>query len=424
MEEYFVMRLDMSEKELDRVTVLSQLNTKLITHKKASELLKLSVRQTQRLSNKLKSEGPHALISSKRGVPSNRCISSDIRTEAFRLIDLHYYDYGPTLISEKLSERHNINVSKETIRQWLISSGRRKSKEVKKKVVRQLRARRPCFGELIQIDGSIHDWFEGRGETCTLLVFIDDSTSRVVNLLMVPSETTLGYFAAIKEYLLSYGKPRAIYTDKHVVFKVNTPGGKQTNGLTQFGRALKELDIEAIFAHSPEAKGRVERANNTLQDRLVKDFRFYNISNITDANRYLKDYMKFYNDKFSVEPMSNIDLHRPLTKRETLLINKTLSITKTRRVTRHLIIKHNNVSLQLTNVGKGHKYKGKKVTIHENFDGTMSIYYQNKQLEFSIYGQAAYKPRFANRKDIDKELQMKQNIFLMHKKINDRGENV
>lgn len=417
------MVLDMSEKELDRLTVLRHVQSGAFTKTRASELLKITTRHIDRLLNKLEMYGPSGLISNKRGITSNRAKNSLTRELIFNLIDTHYYDYGPTLIAEKLIERHGIKIGKETIRQWLIKTGRRKAKATKRKVIHQLRARRPSFGELIQLDGSVHNWFEERGEKYTLLVAIDDATSRLVNLTMVPAETTLGYFAAMHEYLLEYGKPRAIYTDKHVVFKVNVPGGQATNGLTQFGRALKDLGIEAIFAHSPEAKGRVERANNTLQDRLIKDFRYYNISTIDEANAFMKHYIKCHNEKFSVEPQSSIDLHVPLSDREKAMLVRTLSCQKERRINRNLIVKHNNVSYQLTNIGKGHRYKGKKVTIHEKIDGSVELFCDGCHLDYTIYGQAQYKPKFASRKDVDLAMDKIRNNFLMHQRINERGAN-
>lgn len=184
--------------------------------------------------------------------------------------------------------------------------------------------------------------------------------------MFVPEETTLGYFAALNDYIIGYGKPRAFYTDKHAVFKVNTPGGSETNGLTQFGRALKQLNIEAIFAHSPEAKGRVERANNTLQDRLVKELRYFDISTIAEANKFLKQYIEKYNSKFAIEPKNPVDLHQPLTSRERYMLDKTLSIQTNRKTNRNLIIKHHNVSYQITNVGKGHRYKTRGLLYAKN----------------------------------------------------------
>jgi transposase len=414
------MELTMSEKELDRAIVLRSVLDRRLSKAKAAATLNLSERQVYRLLTKLQSQGAGGLISIKRNKRSNRAISDSIRAKALELVDTHYQDYGATLITEKLYERHKIKIGKETMRQWLIQTGRRGAKLIKPVKIRQLRARRDCFGELIQIDGSIHDWFEGRGEICTLLVFIDDATSRLVNLMFVPAETTLSYFAALNEYISEYGKPRAIYTDKHAVFKVNTPGGWNTNGLTQFGRAIKQLNIEAIFAHSPEAKGRVERANNTLQDRLVKELRFFGISTIAEANKFLKQYINEYNRKFAVEPKNQVDLHQTLTHRERFMLDRILSIQTKRRTNKNLIIKHHNVSYQLTNVGKGHRYINQNVVVCEKPDGDVAITWRGKSLSYSIYGEALYKPRFANRRDVDNAVNKFH--FLMHNNIsNNQG---
>lgn len=413
------MELIMSEKELDRALVVKNVQEGLISQVKAALILSLSERQVRRLLSKLQDDGPGGLISKKRGKRSNRAISERLKAKALELVDNNYHDYGATLITEKLYERHKIKIGKETMRQWLIRTGRRQAKQMKPVKIRQLRARRDCFGELIQIDGSIHDWFEGRGEVCTLLVFIDDATSKLVNLRFVPAETTLGYFAALNDYIGQYGKPRAVYTDKHAVFTVNTPGGCDTNGLTQFGRALKQLNIEAIFAHSPEAKGRVERANNTLQDRLVKELRYFEISTIAEANKFLKRYIEEYNRKFAVEPKNPVDLHLPLTHRERFMLDKTLSIQTHRKANKNLIVKHHNVTYQLSNVGKGHRYINQKITVCEKPDGETLLIYRGKNLNYSIYGEAMYKPKFANRKDIDKVINNFH--FLLHNNISNKG---
>lgn len=243
----------------------------------------------------------------------------------------------------------------------------------------------------------------------------------LVNLLFVPEESTHGYFTALKQYIRKYGKPRAIYTDKHAVFKVNTPGAVTSSGLTQFGRALKQLNIQAIFAHSPEAKGRVERANNTLQDRLVKELRFFNISTIPNANKFLKQYINEYNKKFSIQPKNNTDLHQNLTNREQVMLNNILSIQTTRKVNKNLIVKHNQVSYQLINVGKGHRYINQKVTICENDDTTIDILFRGKKIQHKIFAKATYKPKFAYRRDIDKLIN--QMHVLMHNNIN-KGNNI
>jgi hypothetical protein len=416
----FVMGLNMSEKELDRAIVLRNVLDGLLTKSKAAAILSLSERQVGRLLQNLKALGPGGLISKKRGYRSNRATSEYKKAKALELVDTNYHDYGATLITEKLFERHNIKIGKETMRQWLIQTGRRTPKRIKPIKIRQLRARRDCFGELIQIDGSIHDWFEGRGERCTLLVFIDDATSRLVNLMFVPEESTLGYFAALNDYIAEYGKPRAIYTDKHAVFKVNTPGGWNTTGLTQFGRAIKQLNIEAIFAHSPESKGRVERANNTLQDRLVKELRYFKISTITEGNKFLKQYINEYNRKFAVEPKDPVDLHQPLTQRERFMLDKILSIQTKRRANKNLIIKHHNVSYQLTNVGKGHRYINENVIVCEQPDGHVLLTWRGKNLNYNIYGEATYKPKFANRRDIDKAISNFH--FRLHNNISTKGD--
>lgn len=267
----------------------------------------------------------------------------------------------------------------------------------------------------------MHDWFEGRRAKCTLLVFIDDATSKIVQLKFVEAETTQAYFGAMKEYLAKYGKPRAIYTDKHVVFKVNTPGGKKTNGLTSFGYALKRLHIESIFAHSPQAKGRVERANSTLQDRLVKDLRFYNIKTIEEANIYLEKYIDCFNNKFSVKPESPKDLHQPLTKREEKTLDVIFSVTAVRRASKDLLVKHLGITYKITNVGKGHRIKGQKVKIHSLSDGSIEIFYKNKKLQYEIAGEAQYKQEFADRKTVDLKTDSIMKTFILHQKINNKA---
>ena len=193
-----------------------------------------------------------------------------------------YPDFGPTLATEKLAIE-GVSLSVETVRQLLIGEGLWKAKSVRRPVIHQLRERRARLGELVQIDGSPHDWFEGRAPKCTLLVFVDDATSRLMYLQFVAAETTFNYFAGVRSYLTEFGKPLAFYSDKFGVFRVNIPNALSGTGLTQFGRALKELDIELICAHSPQAKGRVERANQTLQDRLTKELRLRDLSSLADS---------------------------------------------------------------------------------------------------------------------------------------------
>ena len=230
------------------------------------------------------------------------------------MISAHYADFGPTLASEKLLERHGIHVSKETVRKLMIEAGIWRTRAQRKPKIHQPRLRRPCFGELIQIDGSEHRWFEGRAPSCTLLVFIDDATGQLVGMHFCHAESTFEYMNVTKRYLLEYGKPVAFYSDKHTVFRVNKAGATHDEGITQFGQALHDLNIESICANSPAAKGRVERANGTLQDRLVKEMRLARISSIADGNAFLQEFRLDYNVRFGRAPASDHDAHRKLIK--------------------------------------------------------------------------------------------------------------
>ena len=227
------------------------------------------------------------------------------------LVRENYIDFGPTFASEKLAEDHGLKVSRETLRKWMQDAGMWLSRK-QRRTFHQPRLRRECFGELIQIDGSDHHWFEDRGPACTLLVFIDDATSTLMHLQFVKSESTFSYFGALERYLEAHGRPVAFYSDKHTVFRVAQQGAQSGHGMTQFGRALNELSIEILCANSSQAKGRVERANRTLQDRLVKELRLAGISDMEDANAFLPDFMERYNARFAKAPRRPDDLHRAL----------------------------------------------------------------------------------------------------------------
>ncbi len=258
----------MSDKELARFEVLRDLDHERLTAQAAADILGLSRRQALRLFKAYRTCGVDGLISKQRGRPSNRRKPDDVRVEALAIIRERYADFGPTLAAEKLRELHDICLGRETVRLWMAEAGIWATRKKRRSKVYQPRYRRDCVGELIQIDGSEHRWFEDRGPMCTLLVFIDDATSRLMHLQFVETESTFSYFAATKAYLEAHGKPVAFYSDKHSVFRVAKPG-VTGDGMTQFGRALNRLKIE-ICANSSQAKGRVERANKTLQDRLVE----------------------------------------------------------------------------------------------------------------------------------------------------------
>jgi winged helix-turn helix protein len=259
--------ITMSRTEIDRMSVLRDLAANRIKVAEAAMLMGLGRRQVFRLAKAYGLHGPAALVSRRRGRPSNRCYPSDLRTAVIGLIQERYLDIGPTLAAEKLAELHDIHLARETVRQWMIAAGLWKDRRARLKPVHQPRYRRECLGKLIQIDGSEHWWFEGRGPQCTLLVYVDDATSRLMHLQFVESESTFDYFAATRAYLERHGKPVAFYSDKHGVFRVNKKDAVGGDGMTQFGRALHALNIDIICANSSQAKGRVERANGTLQDR-------------------------------------------------------------------------------------------------------------------------------------------------------------
>ena len=269
--------LSMSRAEIDRLHVLCDVIGERISAREAAQLMRVTPRQVFRLLKVYRADGPSALLSKRRGKPSNRSYPSIVRTEALALIQANYADFGPTLAAEKLAERHGPRLGVETVRRWMLAEGFWKDRRQRLKPVHQPRHRRDCVGELIQIDGSEHWWFEDRGPQCTLLVFIDDATSRLMHLRFVELELTFDYFLAARTYLQRYGKPVAFYSDKHATFRVNKTGAVGGDGMTQFGRALHELNIDIICANSSQAKGRVERANLTLQDRLVKELRLAGI---------------------------------------------------------------------------------------------------------------------------------------------------
>jgi transposase len=266
----------MSECDLQRIEVLTDVLAGRRAVAAAATVLAISERQMYRLLAKYEDGGGSALIHKSRGRTSNRSLNAGIRRYAVELVRTRYADFGPTLATEVLLEKHSLRVGRETLRRWMVAEGLWLSRK-QRRTFHQPRLRREHYGELVQIDGSEHRWFEERGEPCTLLVFIDDATSRLMRLRFVPSGSTDSYFEALRGYLDAHGCPVAFYSDKHSVFRINKPEAKGGQGMTQFGRALAELNIEILCANSSQAKGRVERANRTLQDRLVKELRLADI---------------------------------------------------------------------------------------------------------------------------------------------------
>src|SRR6195256_1907631 len=330
----------MSRSEIDRMNVLRDLAEERIRVSEAATLIGLGRRQVLRLAKAFRQRGPAALASHRRGKPSNRSYPGVLRTEVTGIIRERYADFGPALAGEKLAELHGIRLARETIRQWMMVAGLWKDRRQRMRPVHQPRHRRDCIGELIQIDGSQHWWFEGRGPQCTLLVYIDDATSRLMHLQFVETESTFDYFEATRAYLDRYGKPIAFYSDKHAVFRVNKKDAAGGDGMTQFGRALHALNIDIICANSSQAKGRVERANGTLQDRLVKEMRLRGIDTVAAGNAFLPIFMADYNTRFAKAPFEERDLHRSLAAHDDL--DDAFAWKEDRTVSKNLTLQYDN----------------------------------------------------------------------------------
>lgn len=374
----------MSDKELTRLEIMQKLDEKSVDQNEASRLLEVSTRQVKRLFKAYRVYGVDGLISKHRGKTSNRKNSLEFKENVLEHVRASYADFGPTLANEKLLERHQLKINKETLRQWMMEANIWKGKCRKNGTVHQQRSRRPCFGELVQIDGSPHAWFEGRREKCCLLVFIDDATSKIVQLRFEEAETTFGYFRAVKDYIKNYGRPLAFYNDKHGIFRVNMTEAETGTGETQFGRAMRELGIEVICANSPQAKGRVERANGTLQDRLVKELRLRRINDIETANTFLPEFIENFNKKFAVEAGNPIDVHRKeLPDEATLDLIFTLQYQRT--LSKNLELSYNNIIYQIKTESKSYAMRYAKVTVCADDRGQIRLIYKNKNLAFEIF---------------------------------------
>jgi transposase len=392
--------LTMSNREITRLEAMSRIKDKRLTQKEAARMLNLSVRQVKRLYRAYQEHGAKGLISARRGKPSNHRLEAGVEQQVMDLLKEKYEDFGPTLAHEKLTEVHGISISRESVRKLMILEGMWKPKCAKKPSVHQMRERRACYGELEQIDGSDHAWFEERGPKCTLLVMIDDATGLIGELWFVPDETFFAYCEAVRHYVERYGKPVAFYSDKHGIFRVNQPRPLgQTSGLTQFGRAMEELDIQIICANTPQAKGRIERANQTLQDRLVKELRLRGISDIDSANAYLPEFREDFNRRFAVAPRSNHDAHRPLLTSENL--DLILTHQKTGTLSKNLTVQYNHIIYQVQSERPDYTLRKAKVTLCENAQGEVTILYQNKPLAYTVYQKAPRQAEVADSKTLD-----------------------
>jgi len=379
--------LRMSRKERDRLKVIEQIERGLIGQVQGAEALELSARQVRRLQERYRTQGDAGLVHRLRGRPSNRRIGNEVRAEALARIERRYRDFGPTLAAEYLSEEAGIAVSRETVRGWMMEAGLWRGSR-KKRPHRRRRPRRPCRGELVQMDTSEHDWFEGRGETAVLITMIDDATNHVWQRFF-PSDTTASNMAMIGDYIARHGRPLALYTDWASHFK-HTPHRRERRMVekkrTQIERALGELDIELIAAHSPQAKGRVERRFGVDQDRLIKGLRLAGVATIEAANRFVEEkHLPKMNARFTHRAAEQADLHRDAQGYD---LHAILSVQGTRRVANDATIQFQGQVYQIE-AGPGTRgLAGARVVVEQRLDGSLRLRWGGRYLGFSWVGPA------------------------------------
>ena len=391
----------LSMRELDRAGVIRQVVEKRLTQREAAERLALGVRQVKRLVARYRAHGAAGLVSGHRGKRSNNAIDAAVRREILDLVRDRYWDFGPKFACEKLVEEHGHRVSRETLRKWMVAEGLWRARARPELRTHPRRPRRECVGDLVQIDGSPHAWFEDRGPECVLIVFVDDASSRLLAAGFFAAETLLAYMTTLRAHLAAHGRPVAYYADRFGVFRVNRRDREEA--LTQFGRALKTLDIGLINAGSPQAKGRVERANQTLQDRLVKEMRLRGIGDMAAGNAYLPEFLADFNRRFAVAPRNALDAHRGVLHdaRELDLI---LCRQHVRKLTKDLAVRFQCREYQLTGQGRGHRLRGAAVTVCEGFDGAVTILRDGRELPARLLAEGEAAAPVADEKSVALEV--------------------
>jgi transposase len=391
--------ISMSGEEIDRLSVMIRLCEGGLRQAQAADQLQISVRQLRRLLRKYRREGAAGLVSKRRGQPSNNRLDPRLVSEVLTLLYDRYTGFGPTLAQEKLSEHDGLTISVESVRQIMIAEQLWKPKRAKKAMVHPMRERRACRGELVQVDGCWYTWFEDRAPACTLLALIDDATGCLMQLLFAPRETTFAYARAMRAYLLRSGRPQTLYTDKHGIFHVNAKNVTSTPAITQFGRAMQDLDIQILCANTPQAKGRVERLHQTLQDRLVKEMRLRGINDMESANVYLGEFCADYNRRFGVQPRSDFDAHRALREQDDLA--RILCIQETRVLSKNLTLQYDHVIFQIESKRPAYALRGAQVTVCQSEDGgVIAILYRGIPLDYSMFRPQPRQSEVASSKDL------------------------
>jgi transposase len=364
--------------DLKRLHVIQKVLERVIKQVEAAEMLSVSDRQIRRIVKRIRSEGDRGIIHKSRGRPSNRRISDKVKGRVIKLYRAQYKDFGPTLASEKLLERDGVRISDETLRGWLIEAGDWKRTR-KTRRHRQWRERKGHRGEMVQMDGSHHAWFEDRGEPCVLMGYIDDATGDVFGRFY-GYEGTMPAMDSFKRYIRKRGLPLKVYLDGHSTYKSTAKPTieEQLEGvepLSEFERALKELGVEISHAHSPQAKGRIERLFRTFQDRVIKEMRLRGIKTIEEGNQFLEAYLPLYNQRFSVRPREKEDVHRALPRGMDL--NAILCMKTERTLRNDFTVAHNHKLYQIEEATKA-----SKVIVQDRMDGSMKITYQGQALRF------------------------------------------
>jgi hypothetical protein len=379
--------ITLTMRQIDRLKIIQALADGFLKTGIAAARLGLTARQTLRLLRHYQTVGAPGLLNGHQGLPGNNQLPPGLESRVRRLIRDTYADFGPTLACEKLRERHGIALAKETVRRIMIDAGFWVPRKLRPPKVHQPRRRRACLGELVQIDGSDHAWFEERAPACTLLVYVDDATSRLMALRFVPTESTLAYFEATRAYVERHGKPMAFYSDKAGIFRVNRQEAAEGRGYTQFGRALFELNIDILCANSSPAKGRVERMNGTLQDRLVKELRLRGISTMPAANAFAPVFITDFNARFAKPPRSDFDAHRPLRPDEDL--TRIFSWREWRKVSQSLTLQYDKVMYLLEDRPEHRRLIHRYIEVAEFPDGRIALWADGAALPYTTYDRLA-----------------------------------
>ena len=377
----------MSQRDWGRLKVLHAVEKGLLTQRQAGAQLRLSERWVRKLLVRLRQEGDRGIVHRLRGRASKRRLPEAVRQKLVKRVKREYADFGPTLAAEYLAQQHGLQVSKETLRQVLMAAGVWKRKRRRVEEVHVWRARRACWGELVQWDTSEHDWLEGRGPKLYLLAMIDDATSRAL-ARFAEQDSTQENFRLLASYLEGWGRPLEFYTDKDSMFTVNRPLREAEDeawpeALTQIGRALRELGIGWTAAHSPQAKGRIERFFGTAQDRLVKGLRKAEVRTLEEANRYLElEYLPQWGSRFTREPANPSKAHRPLRAEHDLAA--ILSHVEERVVANDYTIRYNSKQYQITHEDIRPGLRGATVRVEERWDETVWVRFRDDYLKVQI----------------------------------------